>query len=50
MMMFNSKLVECSFYNLEMYEANVLQGIQKVKRQTLAYLFPKGGFDSQSYE
>ena len=50
MMMFNGKLTECSFYNLDMYEADVLHGIQKVKRQTLAYLFPKGGFDAQAYE
>lgn len=27
MMMFNGKLAECSFYNLAMYEANVLHGI-----------------------
>lgn len=50
LMKYNDKIIECSFYNADMYECDVLQGIQKVKRQTLAYLFPKGGFDSQAYE
>jgi hypothetical protein len=31
-MRFNGKQVECSFYNHELFENDLLQGVQKVKR------------------